>query len=137
GDAHLVMSAVLASSNRGVEAQKELELASLLGARTAATTAAAMADKVPGGLERLPTDLDMSTGPRLAATLAAPAQRGQQETASFYLDRGRKLFEEQRDREAIPELQRAIYLAPYDNEPHMLLGKLLERGGRLSEAIDE
>ena len=37
----------------------------------------------------------------------------------------------------MPELQRAIYLAPYDSEPHVLLGRLLERGGRLAEAIDE
>lgn len=137
GDAHLVMGAVLAASNRGVEAERELELATLLGARAPATTAAALADKMPGGLERLPTDLDLSSGPRLAATLAAPAQRGQQETASFYLERGRKLFDAQRDREAMSELQRAIYLAPYDSEPHVLLGRLLERGGRLTEAIDE
>ena len=42
-----------------------------------------------------------------------------------------------RDREAIDELRRAIYLAPYEDEPHLLLGRLYQRGGRLSDAIDE
>ena len=55
----------------------------------------------------------------------------------FHLERGRRLFEERRDREAINELRRAVYLAPYEEEPHRLLGQLYQRAGRLAEAIDE
>jgi Tfp pilus assembly protein PilF len=72
-----------------------------------------------------------------AGVLAAPAQRDQLETARFHLDRGRALVAEGRDREAEPELRRSIYLAPYEDEPHLLLGRIYQRGGRLGEAIDE
>ncbi len=41
-----------------------------------------------------------------------------------------------RDAEAISELQRAVYLSPYDNEAHLLLGRIYLRGGRLPDAID-
>ena len=129
------MAAVLAQTGRTVEAQREFDLAKQLG--SSAATGISPPDKVPSKLERLPVDLDLTTSPALNATLAVPAQREQQETASFYLDRGRKLFDEQRDREAANELRRAIYLSPYESEPHVLLGRILQRGGRLTEAIDE
>ncbi len=50
---------------------------------------------------------------------------------------GRRLFDARRDREAVDELRRAVYLSPYQDEPHLLLGRLYERSGRLSDAIDE
>jgi Flp pilus assembly protein TadD len=91
--------------------------------------------QVPPALERLRTGLDDS----LLATpvFAALDQRDQTETAGFYLTRGRTLAEEGRDREAVMDLQRSVYLAPYEDEPHLLLGRLYERAGRLGEAIDE
>ena len=42
-----------------------------------------------------------------------------------------------RDREAVNELRRAIYLTPYEEEPHRLLGGIHQRAGRLTEAIEE
>jgi tetratricopeptide (TPR) repeat protein len=136
GDAHLVMSAVLAGAGRAVEAQREFELARLLGT-SAEITGSAPAAKVPPGLERTEDDLDGTAGRRAEAAIANPAQRDQQETAKFHLARGRRLFEERRDREALDELRRAIYLAPYEDEPHLLAGRLYQRAGRLNEAIDE
>ena len=65
------------------------------------------------------------------------ARQEQQEVATFHLDEGRRLFAAQKDREAINELRRAVYLSPYQDEPHLLLGRLYQRGGRLPEAIDE
>jgi Tfp pilus assembly protein PilF len=135
GDAHLVMSAVLAASGKTTEAQRELELARLLGTNLE-TFPPALSPKVPAGLERLRDDVD-ATMPGVAAVAAAPAQRDQQQTAAFHLERGRTLMGEYRDREALNELRRAVYLAPYEDEPHLLLGKLYERAGRLGEAIDE
>ena len=135
GDAHLVMSSVLASTGRNVEAQRELELARLLGTRLETLDAAPSA-KIPAGLERLPDDLDLRTAPRADDVLAA-AQQDQRDTAAFHLSRARELVAGGRDREATGELRRAVYLAPYEDEPHLLLGAILVRAGRMSDAIDE
>jgi Tfp pilus assembly protein PilF len=136
GDAHLVMSAVLASAGKTVEAQRELDLAKQLGTRPDSSLLT-VSTRIPPGLERLRTDLDMPPASRVDVALANPAQRDQQETAAFHLEQGRSFFNAQRDREATSELRRAIYLAPYEDVPHVLLGKIYQRGGRLNEAIDE
>ena len=133
GDAHLVMSAVLLSGNKTVEAQRELDLAKQLGTRPDTSTLS-VSTRIPSGLERLRTDLDVTP---VDAAIANPAQRDQRETAAFHLDQGRALFKAERDRDATNELRRAIYLAPYEDLPHVLLGKIYQRGGRLTEAIDE
>ena len=136
GDAHLVMSSVLASTGRQVEAQRELELARLLGTRLE-TLDATPSTRIPAGLERLPDDLDLRTASRVDNVLAAPAQQDQRDTAAFHLSHARELVAAGRDREATGELRRAVYLAPYEDEPHLLLGAILVRAGRMSDAIDE
>ena len=136
GDAHLVMSAVLTGAGKTVEAQREFELARLLGT-SAELTGAAPSAKVPPGLERTQDDLEASASRRADAVIANPTQRDQQDTAKFHLSNGRRLFDQRKDREALDELRRAIYLAPYEDEPHLLAGRLHLRGGRLNEAIDE
>jgi tetratricopeptide (TPR) repeat protein len=134
GDAHLVMSAMLVTTGRTTEAGRELELARLLGTSLETTPAAASA-RVPPNLERV--EVDLNAAPRLDTALAQPAQRDQQQTAAFQLDQARRLIGEQKDREAAVALRRAIYLTPYEDEPHILLGRLHQRAGRLAEAIDE
>jgi tetratricopeptide (TPR) repeat protein len=136
GDAHLVMSAVLAGAGKTVEAQREFDLARLLGT-SAEIAGTSPTPKVPPGLERVQMDLTPVDGPNANAVIANPAQRDQQETAVFHLNRGRQMFNERKDREALEELRRAMYLSPYEDEPHLLAGRLHLRGGRLSEAIDE
>jgi tetratricopeptide (TPR) repeat protein len=133
GDAHLVMSAALAASGRRAEAQRELDLARLLGAR--ADSNGTLTTVVPPGLERLSQEVD--EWPAVDAAIGNPAERDQREVAAFHRDAGRRLVAAGRDREAMDELRRAIYLAPYEDEPHLLLGRLYRRGGRLGEAIDE
>jgi tetratricopeptide (TPR) repeat protein len=135
GDAHLVMSAVLAASGRPVEAARELDLAKLLGTRPE-IAARTVGDKIPPNLERLPTVFDQAP-PATVGAAGTASQRQQQETAVFHLDRGRALIAEHRDREALGELKRAIYLSPYEDEPHVILGRLHQRGGHLPEAIEE
>ncbi len=130
------MSAVLASGGKTVEAQRELDLAKQLGTRPDAS-ALTLTTKIPPGLERLRTDLDVAPTDRLETALASPAQRDQQETAAFHLAQGRALFNAQKDREATSELRRAIYLAPYEDVPHVLLGRIYQRSGRVADAIDE
>jgi Tfp pilus assembly protein PilF len=136
GDAHLVMSAVLAATGRGTEASRELDLGKLLVARSD-VSAQTVTDRIPAKLERLPTAFDVAPLARLQAAIGAPDQRAHEETAAYYLDRGRSLVADGRDRDAVAALQRAIYLSPYDDEPHVLLGRLYARGGRTSDAIDE
>jgi Tfp pilus assembly protein PilF len=136
GDAHLIMSAVLARTGRSVEAQRELELARLLGV-SGTGAPAAVTDKIPADLVRLRTDLDPSLSDKLVTNAGAPAQRDQRDAAMFQLDQGRRFFDAQNDRDATNALRRAVYLAPYEDEPHLLLGRIYQRGGRLSEAIDE
>lgn len=130
GAAHLVLSALLVAQAKTVEAQREFDLAKLLGAVEGAP--AAPTDRVSRGLERLQPDLD----PPLVWQ-SAPAVQDQEQTASFYLERGRRLAEETRDREAIDELRRAIYVSPYLDQPHLLLGRIYRRSGRLSDASGE
>jgi tetratricopeptide (TPR) repeat protein len=136
GEAHLVMSAVLAGSGRSAEAQREFDLAKLLGAEPD-PAARTPGTRIPASLERVPSAPDVNPPLRLRTMVANPAQRDQQQTASFHLEQGRTLLEGDRDREATNELRRAIYLAPYEEEPHLLLGQLYQRAGRLPEAIDE
>jgi tetratricopeptide (TPR) repeat protein len=136
GEAHAVMSAVLLETGRSAEAQRELDLARLLGTERTLelqTLTATIAD----GLERLPSDPELDVGPRLNAAIANPAQRDQRETAAFHLGNGKTLIASHRDREAAEELRRAIYLSPYDYEPHILLGQVYHRIGQLPQAIDE
>ena len=134
GDAHLVMSALLASTGRVAEAQRELDLARSLGTTVDASAQGAVS-RVPANLERLEPAL--SGGAVVRLTTVTPAQRDQKETADYHLARGRTLVDARKDREAIEELRRAIYLAPYEDEPHLLLGRVYHRTGRTAEAIDE
>ncbi len=133
GDAHLVMAAVLASGGRVAESQRELDLARLLG--TSLDVVPASLSKPPPALERVGTSPDDSAHAPL--DLTSPGQQDQAETARFHLERGKVLIAEGRDREALTELRRSAYLAPYEGEPHLLLGRLYQRSGRVVEAIDE
>ena len=129
GEAHLVMAAVLEASGRTAEAQRERELARLLGT-------IAGGPGVPKDLERLRTDLVTGTLGAPERLITNPAQREQRELSAFHLDRGQRLFDQQQDREAALELRRAIYLSPYLPEAHLLLGRIYQRAGRVPEAID-
>ena len=136
GEAHLVMSQVLMTAGRKVEAQREFDLAKQLGTGLDPETLT-LSETLPASLERLVGRLDLRPYVAVNAAIANPAQREQQELAAFHVARGRRFFEQEDDRSAVGELRRAIYLRPYDDEPHLLLGRIYQRGGRLREAIDE
>ena len=130
GDAHLVLSALLVAQAKTVEAQREFDLAKMLGVADGAP--ATPTDRIPKELERLQTDLYPSL-----VHQASPAAAEKEQTAAFYVERGRRFMEETRDREAVDELRRAIYVSPYLDEPHLLLGRVLQRTGRLTDAVEE
>ena len=91
---------------------------------------------MPRGLERIRTEPEPSTETRPEQAIVNTAQREQRELAAFHLDRGRRLYEREEDREALVELRRAVYLSPYEAQAHLLIGRILLRAGRPKEAVD-
>lgn len=129
GAAHRVLSAMLVAQSKSVEAQREFDLAKVLGA---AEPTSAPEKTVPKNLERVLPELAPPSDWRHPLVVNAE----QEQTATFYLDRGKRLADEMRDREAIDELRRAIYISPYLDRSHILLGRLYQRSGRLSDAAE-
>jgi tetratricopeptide (TPR) repeat protein len=137
-DAHYVLAAALQASGSAVEADREKELARQLSSRYEELEKRTAADRlpVPRGLERVRAEPDPSAGVRPDPVIVNTAQRDQRELAAFHLDRGRRLYEREEDREALTELRRAVYLSPYDAQAHLLIGRILLRAGRPKEALD-
>jgi len=136
--AHWVLGVALQASANAVEGQRERDLAKRLSSKYEEW------EKQPGGpiavppnLERVKPELDGERSPRIDEAIAAAEQRDQRDVAAFHLESGRRLFQAERDAEAIAELRRAIYLSPYEREAHLLLGRLYLRAGQIADAIDE
>ena len=136
--AHWLLGVALQASANAAEGQREKDLAKRLSSKWAdwdkkqpGTSA------IPPGLERVKTDLDAAGLPRVDQAIAAAEQRDQREQAAFHVESGRRLYQAQRDAEAIGELRRAIYLSPYDRDAHLLLGRVYLREGQIADAIDE
>lgn len=145
GDAHYVLAAALDMAGSTVEASRERELAAQLSAHWAdavhrsASTAGAHPEgheAVPIGLQRLRQDLRVRGVDAVDRALADTAQQDQQQLAHFHLDRARRLFESERDTDALSELQRTVFLSPYDADAHLLIGRIHLRDGRPREAVD-
>jgi tetratricopeptide (TPR) repeat protein len=137
-DAHYVLAAALQASGSAVEAGREKELARQLSSRYEEMERRAAPDilPVPKGLERVRMESEGPGGLRPEQALVNSAQREQRELATFHLDRGRRLYEREEDREAMIELRRAVYLSPYEAQAHLLIGRIHLRGGRPQEAVD-
>lgn len=136
GDAHFVLGVALQTSGSPVEAGREKELARQLSSTYAEWEARpAGANTVPRGLERVKTELDVPSVLRVNDVIVAAGQRDQQEQAVFHLESGKRLFQSERDADAIVELRRAVYLAPYQSEAHLMLGRAYLRAGRMAEAV--
>ena len=91
---------------------------------------------MPKGLERVKSDVELPHARRVDQAVTSTEQRDQQELARFYLDRGRRLFDHENDRDALVELNRALFLSPYEPAAHLLVGRIHLRNGRVHEAID-
>ena len=124
----------LQATGSDVEAARERDLARQLSSNYEEERVAR--DTVPQGLERLRMDLDSPATVRPSQAITNSAQRDQRELATFHLDRGKRLFEREQDREAMVELRRAIYLSPYEAAAHLLMGRIHLRGGRPQDAVD-
>jgi tetratricopeptide (TPR) repeat protein len=136
GDAHYVLGTALASAGHAAEAAREKELARRLSSSYEEWDKRPAADQVPRGLERVKGDVELPHSRQLEETLATSGQRDQQELARFYLDRSRRLFDHDQDSDAIAELNRVLFLSPYEAEAHLLIGRIHLRAGRNGEAMD-
>jgi Flp pilus assembly protein TadD len=137
GEAHAVLAAALQTTGATAEASREHELAKQLSSSYAEwTNKPASGEPIPRGLERLKPTHEVSTIVRVDTAIAATGQREQKELATFHLDRGRRLFEQGSNPEAIAELRRVVYLSPYEAEAHLLLGRIYLRTGQIPAAID-
>ena len=134
-EAHFVLGAALQASGAPTEAARERELARRLSAAYEEQGRTAQADTVSADLERLRPYLDPPGARRTDSALMATEQRGQRELVAFHLERGRRYFERESDRDALTELQRAVYLSPYQAEAHLLIGRIHLRAGRIPEAV--
>jgi tetratricopeptide (TPR) repeat protein len=133
-DAHFVLAAALGAGGNAAEATRERELARRLSAAYEPGKRAG-GDAVPKGLERVKHEVELPHARRIGARLATSEQRSNEELARFYLERGQRLFQQENDRDAIVELNHALYLSPYLPAAHLLLGRTLLRTGRVPEAI--
>jgi tetratricopeptide (TPR) repeat protein len=137
GDAHFVLGVALQAAGAAGESARELGLARQLSSKYAEWgKKPAGTDLVPKGLERPSQDLETMHGPRLDAAQLTSAQREQQELSAFHLERGRRFYESEHDRDALIELRKAVYLSPYAAEPHLLMGRVLLRTGLIKDAVD-
>lgn len=138
-DAHYLLAITLDDLGNRIEASRERELAQQLSSKYEEAGRAgggAGPPSVPSGLERVKTDLEGPGGGRPDQAIVSSAQREQRNLASFHLTRGRRLFENEQDRDAMLELRRAVYLSPYDASAHLLIGRIHLRAGRPGEAIE-
>jgi tetratricopeptide (TPR) repeat protein/TolB-like protein len=133
-DAHYLLARALQATGSDVEAARERDLARQLSSRYDGVERNPR--DVPAGLERVRMDLDAPGAVRPGLAIANSAQRDQRELATFHLDRGRRLFGQEQDREAMIELRRAVYLSPYEAGAHLLMGRIHLRAGRPEDAID-
>ena len=136
GDAHFVLGVALSAADNPAEAAREKELARRLSSTYAEWEKRPAADPVPKGLERIKRDVELPRARQIEATLATGNQRDQQELARFYLDRARRLYEQEHDRDALDEIRRTLFLSPYQADAHLLVARIYLRGGRVRDAID-
>jgi tetratricopeptide (TPR) repeat protein len=136
GEAHFVLGASLAVGGTPAESAREKDLAKRLSSTFEQWDRRSVTDPVPKGLERLKNEVEQPHARRIETLIASTEQRDQQQLAAFYLDRGRRLYAQQNDRQATAELDRALYLSPYLAEAHVLLGRIHLRNGRTPEAIE-
>jgi Tfp pilus assembly protein PilF len=80
--------------------------------------------------------VELPSSPSVNDSLAASGQREQRDLARFHLEAALRMFEAERDRDALQELNRVLFLSPYEARAHLLVGRIHLRNGREAEAID-
>src|SRR4029453_5438652 len=130
GEAHFILGTALGAAGSAAEAARERDLARRLSSTYDQWDRRPPADAVPKGLERIKRGIELPHSQRIDVALATGEQRDQYDLALFYLNRGRRLFQQENDREAMVELNRALYLSPYEADAHLLVGRINLRNNR-------
>lgn len=134
GDAHYLLSLALRKFGATGEADRERELATKLSSKY--QTWEARGPATPRGLGRLASDLQPVRVARFDEAVTRTAEQDLKTLSTFYFDRGRRLYDEQKHADALGEVQRALYLSPYDAQALLLLGRIHLRAGRTTDAVD-
>jgi tetratricopeptide (TPR) repeat protein len=132
GDAHFLLGAALAAQGSTTESVRERELARRLSSKYE-DWEKRPAENMPKRLERIKDGVEL---PRARQVEAALATSDHAELARFHLERGRRSFQQENDREAILELNRALFWTPYAADAHLLIGRIHLRNNRVRDAID-
>lgn len=136
GEAHYLLGVALQARGSRAEGAREKELAKRLSSMFDEWESAHGATGgIPRGLERLKINIGVPASIRVEDVIVAAEQRDQRELAAFHLEAGIRLYQAERDVEAIAELRRAVYLSPHDSTAHLLLGRAYLRRGLLQEAV--
>jgi len=136
GEAHFILGSAFGAGGSMVEASRERDLARRLSSIYEQWEKRPAAEVVPKGLERVKRGVELPHPRQIETSIASNEQRDQRELGRFYLDRGRRLYQQENDRDAVDQLNRAIFLSPYEAEAHLLVGRIHLRNNRLREAID-
>ncbi|MGE0448667.1 MAG: tetratricopeptide repeat protein [Vicinamibacterales bacterium] len=136
GNAHYLLGAALAASGHAAESAREKELARRLSSVYREWDKRPADDPVPRGLERLKRDVELPHARQIEEALANSGQRDQRELARYYLERARRDVAKDDDRAALIDLNRVVYLSPYEADAHLMIGRIHLRAGRTREAID-
>ena len=136
GEAHFILGTALGAGGQHDRGLARADLARRLSSMYEAMGEAAGADAVPKGLER-----DQGRRRAAARPTARNGHRDQRaarpaELARFYLDRGPAPVPAGERPRGHRELNRAIFLSPYEAEAHLLVGRIHLRNDRVREAID-
>ena len=135
GDAHFVLGAALAAAGHSAESAREKELAHRLSSAYEDWDKRPPSDAVPRGLERVKSDVELPHARQIEQTLA-DSQNDQGQLVAFYLDRATRLVEQERDADALAELNRVLFLSPYSAQAHLLVGRIHLHAGHAREAIE-
>jgi tetratricopeptide (TPR) repeat protein len=138
-EAHALLARVLERAGNPAEAAKER---AALARNPAAMRYDNADDSVFVDLERIKRNYDENSFRQLRMALQSLTEESLSRLppakhAEVHLDRGRELFREQNDAEALIELKEAAALNDSQPETHLLLARLQERNGRYEEAIHE
>lgn len=138
-EARALLARALERSGATAEAAKEREV---LARNPAATRYDNADDSVFADLERLKRNYDENSFRQLQMALQTVTEESlsklpKAQHAEVHLNRGRELFREQNDAEALVQLQEAEALDPAQAETHLLLARLHERNNRAEQAISE
>ncbi len=136
GEAHFVLGAALLGAGSTAEANRERELARRLSSTYAEWEKRPGPDGVPKGLERLQVTSSCPAWDGSIRPWRAADRRISRSWLAFISIAAGGSMRRRVTARRSTELNRALFLSPYDAATHLLVARIHLRGGRVQEAID-